>query len=62
VSDTPEAACAAADNLITHADPSVAQQRQAVMAGTPVDDSAQLGRDQHRLEPASLEDFYCAGK
>jgi hypothetical protein len=49
----PEAAWAAADNLIAHADPSVVQQCQAVMAGTPADDSAQLGRDQRRLEPAS---------
>ena len=36
VRDDPEAAWAAADSLIAHADPRVVQQRQAVMVGTPM--------------------------
>jgi alkanesulfonate monooxygenase len=36
VRDDPDEAWAAAESLIAHADPQVVQQRQAVMAGTPV--------------------------
>jgi alkanesulfonate monooxygenase len=36
VRDDPDAAWAAADSLIAHADPQVVQQRQAVMVGTPM--------------------------
>jgi alkanesulfonate monooxygenase len=51
VGDDPDAAWAAADNLIAHADPHVVQQRQAVMAGTPmVGQQAQAIRmAQHRI-------------
>jgi len=36
VRDDPDAAWAAAESLIAHADPHVVQQRQAVMVGTPM--------------------------
>jgi alkanesulfonate monooxygenase len=51
VRDDPEAAWAAAESLIAHADPSVVQQRQAVMVGTPmVGQQAQAVRvAQHRI-------------
>ena len=51
VRDDPEAAWAAAESLIAHADPSVVQQRQGVMAGTPmVGQQAQAVRvAQHRI-------------
>jgi alkanesulfonate monooxygenase len=53
VRDTPDAAWAAAESLIAHADPRVVQQRQAVMAGTPmVGQQAQAVRvAQHRVGP-----------
>jgi alkanesulfonate monooxygenase len=51
VRDDPNAAWAAAESLIAHADPHVVQQRQAVMVGTPmVGAQAQARRvAQHRL-------------
>ena len=51
VRDDPEAAWAAAERLIAQADPQVVQQRQAVMAGTPmVGPRAQARRvAQHRI-------------
>ena len=53
VRDDPDAAWAAADSLIAHADPRVVQQRQAVMVGTPmVGQQAQAMRvAQHRVGP-----------
>ena len=53
VRDTPDAAWAAAESLIAHADPRVVQQRQAVMVGTPmVGQQAQAVRvAQHRVGP-----------
>ena len=51
VRDDPDAAWAAAESLIAHADPHVVQQRQAVMAGTPmVGSQAQARRvAEHRI-------------
>jgi alkanesulfonate monooxygenase len=51
VRDDPDAAWAAAESLIAHADPHVVQQRQAVMAGTPMaGPQAQARRvAQHRI-------------
>ena len=51
IGDDPDAAWAAAESLIAHADPHVVQQRQAVMVGTPmVGPQAQAMRvAQHRL-------------
>lgn len=53
VRDDADAAWAAADSLIAHADPRVVQQRQAVMVGTPmVGQQAQAVRvAQHRVGP-----------
>jgi alkanesulfonate monooxygenase len=53
VRDDPDAAWAAADSLIAHADPAVVQQRQAVMVGTPmVGQQTQAMRvAQHRVGP-----------
>jgi alkanesulfonate monooxygenase len=53
VRDDPEGAWAAAESLIAHADPHVVQQRQDVMAGTPmVGQQAQaMRREQHRIGP-----------
>ena len=53
VRDDPDAAWAAADSLIAHADPRVVQQRQAVMVGTPmVGQQAQARRvAQYRVGP-----------
>jgi alkanesulfonate monooxygenase len=53
VRDDPDAAWSAAESLIAHADPRVVQQRQAVMAGTPmVGQQAQAVRmAQHRVGP-----------
>jgi alkanesulfonate monooxygenase len=51
IGDDPDAAWAAAESLIAHADPHVVQQRQAVMVGTPmVGPQAQAMRvAQHRI-------------
>jgi alkanesulfonate monooxygenase len=53
VHDDPEAAWAMADALIAHADPNVQQQRQTVVAGTPMTgQQVQAARvAQHRLGP-----------
>src|SRR5918992_1218384 len=51
VRDDPDAAWAAAESLIAHADPQVVQQRQAVMVGTPMVGPQAQARQvaQHRI-------------
>jgi alkanesulfonate monooxygenase len=53
VRDDPDAAWSAAENLIAHADPRVVQQRQAVMAGTPMvgQQTQAMRMAQHRVGP-----------
>ena len=52
VRDDPDAAWAAAESLIAHADPHVVQQRQAVTVGTPMVEWAVHG-------PGELWDRHC---